>query len=232
MNDDLTKKKNDYLLELALEEQLESDEEMQAYQLDPENAHTFSEEHNRKVDKIQKRAEKQNTIPKLFPKKRPRAVVCLCFALTISVLTVTRVEAFRLPLIRFFTEVKEKSTKFIFQGENSTNLTKNYQAYEPQYIPDGYNIVEVNEGDGTFYMKFMNDEGTHSYVFCFYANPSASAIDTEEAGVEKVLINKNESYVIEKNNALKILMNKDGHQFYLHGEISPEQAYKIMESIR
>lgn len=232
MNDDLTKKKNDYLLELALEEQLESDEEMQAYQLDPENAHTFSEEHNRKVDKIQKRAEKQNTIPKLFPKKRLRAVVCLCFALTISVLTVTRVEAFRLPLIRFFTEVKEKSTKFIFQGENSTNLTKNYQAYEPQYIPDGYNIVEVNEGDGTFYMKFMNDEESQSYSFWYYDTPSASAFDTEEAGVTKILIAGNESYAIEKNNELRILMNKDNHQFFLRGTLSLDEACEIMESIK
>lgn len=226
------KKKSDYLLELALEEQLESDEEMKAYKLDPESVHTFSDEHNRRVDEIQKRAEKRNLSPKIFPKKRLQAVVCLCFALTISVFAVTRVEAFRLPLIRFFTEVKEKSTKFNFQGENNTNLTKNYQAYEPGYIPDGYNIVEVNEGDGTFYVKFMNDEETQSYVFCYYDNPSASAIDTEEAGVEAVLINENESYVIKKNNQLKLLMTKDGHQFYLHGNIPLDQAYKIMESIK
>ena len=41
MNDDLMKKKSDYLLELALEEQLESDEEMNAYKLGPENVHIF-----------------------------------------------------------------------------------------------------------------------------------------------------------------------------------------------
>ena len=32
MSDDLKRKKSDYLLELALEEQLENDGEMQAYQ--------------------------------------------------------------------------------------------------------------------------------------------------------------------------------------------------------
>lgn len=232
MNDDLMKKKSDYLLELALEEQLESDEEMNAYKLGPENVHIFSDEHNRRIDEIQKMAEKRNFFPKIFPKKRLRAAVCLCFALTISVFAVTSVEAFRLPLVRFFIEVKEKSTKFIFLEVDTTNLTKEYQAYEPRYIPDGYNIVEVNEGNGTFYMKFINDEETQSYVFCYYDNPSASAIDTEEAGVEAVQINENEAYVIEKNNELKVLMNKDGHQFYLHGDIPLEQAYKIMESIR
>lgn len=232
MNDDLMKKKSDYLLELALEEQLESDEEMKAYKLDPESVHTFSDEHNRRVDEIQKRAEKRNLSPKIFPKKRLQAVVCLCFALTISVFAVTRVEAFRLPLIRFFTEVKEKSTKFNFQGENNTNLTKNYQAYEPGYIPDGYNIVEVNEGDGTFYVKFMNDEETQSYTFWYYDTPSASALDTEEAGVAKILIAGNESYAIEKNNELRVLMNKDNHQFFLRGTLSLDEACKIMESIK
>lgn len=232
MNDDLMKKKSDYLLELALEEQLESDEEMKAYKLDPESVHTFSDEHNRRVDEIQKRAEKRNLSSKIFPKKRLQAVVCLCFALTISVFAVTRVEAFRLPLIRFFTEVKEKSTKFNFQGENNTNLTKNYQAYEPGYIPDGYNIVEVNEGDGTFYVKFMNDEETQSYTFWYYDTPSASALDTEEAGVAKILIAGNESYAIEKNNELRVLMNKDNHQFFLRGTLSLDEACKIMESIK
>ncbi|WP_125141213.1 DUF4367 domain-containing protein [Clostridium transplantifaecale] len=232
MNDDLMKKKSDYLLELALEEQLESDEEMNAYKLDAESIHTFSDEHNHRVDEIQKRAEKRNLFPKIFPKKRLQAVVCLCFALTISVFAVTRVEAFRLPIIQFFTEVKEKSTKFIFQGENNTNLTKNYQAYEPGYIPDGYNIVEVNEGDGTFYMKFVDDEETKSYTFWYYDTPSASAFDTEEAGVTEILISGNESYAIEKNNELRILMNKDNHQFFLRGTLSLDEACKIMESIK
>lgn len=232
MNDDLMKKKSDYLLELALEEQLESDEEMNAYKLDAESIHTFSDEHNRRVDEIQKRAEKHNLFPKMFPKKRLQAVVCLCFALTISVFAVTRVEAFRLPLVRFFMEVKEKSTKFNFQGENNTNLTKDYQAYEPRYIPDGYSSAEVSEGKGAFFIKYVNSTGTQSYIFYYYGNPSPIAIDTEEAGVSKVLINGNESYVIEKNGNLKILMNKDNHQFYIHGELSLEQACKIMESIK
>lgn len=226
------KKKSDYLLELALEEQLESDEEMKSYKLDPESVHTFSDEHNRRVDEIQKRAEKRNLSSKIFPKKRLQAVVCLCFALTISVFAVTRVEAFRLPLIRFFTEVKEKSTKFNFQGENNTNLTKNYQAYEPGYIPDGYSSAEVSEGKGSFFIKYVNSTGTQSYIFYYYGNPSAIAIDTEEAGVSKVLINGNESYVIQKNDELKVLMNKDNHQFYIHGTLSLDQACKIMESIK
>ena len=47
MSDDLKRKKSDYLLELALEEQLENDGEMQAYQSGNERPHEFSDEHNR-----------------------------------------------------------------------------------------------------------------------------------------------------------------------------------------
>ena len=49
MSDDLKRKKSDYLLELALEEQLENDGEMQAYQSGNERPHEFSDEHNRKI---------------------------------------------------------------------------------------------------------------------------------------------------------------------------------------
>ena len=59
MSDDLKRKKSDYLLELALEEQLENDGEMQAYQSGNERPHEFSDEHNRKIKDILKRAERE-----------------------------------------------------------------------------------------------------------------------------------------------------------------------------
>lgn len=49
MSKDLKQKKSDYLLELALEEQLEQDEDMKKYPLpeDVEHPHVFSEEHEK-----------------------------------------------------------------------------------------------------------------------------------------------------------------------------------------
>ena len=72
MSDDLKRKKSDYLLELALEEQLENDGEMQAYQSGNERPHEFSDEHNRKIKDILKRAEREEN-KKKYRRKRLQA---------------------------------------------------------------------------------------------------------------------------------------------------------------
>lgn len=60
MSKDLKQKKSDYLLELALEEQLEQDEDMKKYPLpeDVEHPHVFSEEHEKRMQEIFKMADK------------------------------------------------------------------------------------------------------------------------------------------------------------------------------
>ena len=57
MNKNFNEKKNDYLLELALEEQLEYDEEMSRYSTDSgtNNLHQFSDLHNKKMKNIFKK---------------------------------------------------------------------------------------------------------------------------------------------------------------------------------
>lgn len=56
MSKDLKQKKSDYLLELALEEQLEQDEDMKKYPLpeDVEHPHVFSEEHEKRMRRFLK----------------------------------------------------------------------------------------------------------------------------------------------------------------------------------
>lgn len=230
MNGDLKKKKSDYLLELALEEQLELDDEMNAYAIDNITPHEFSDEHIRKIEEILKKAE---TKEKRFKRRRKhiQVAVCLVFALSVSAFTVNQVEAFRLPFMRFFSEVREKSTKFGLQGENNFNLTKNFQAYEPQYIPDGFCVVNVKEEKDTFIIEYVNAEENHYYTFYYYNNNLTREIDTEEAGIIETEIGDNEAFMIVKDDELRVWMNEDDCQFFLRGEISIDEALKILNSI-
>lgn len=231
MSDDLKRKKSDYLLELALEEQLENDGEMQAYQSGNERPHEFSDEHNRKIKDILKRAEREEN-KKKYRRKRLQAAACIILILSVSTLTVTRVEAFRLPLIRFFSEIREKSTKLNIQGENNFNLTKKFQEYEPQYIPSGFSVDEVNEGDWSFYIKYSNIESDHIYTFYYFEDSSTKAIDTENADSIETQINGNKTYVIEKSDEVRVLMYKNSDQFYVRGQLPLDEAYNILESIK
>ena len=231
MSDDLKRKKSDDLLELALEEQLENDGEMQAYQSGNERPHEFSDEHNRKIKDILKRAEREEN-KKKYRRKRLQAAACIILILSVSTLTVTRVEAFRLPLIRFFSEIREKSTKLNMQGENNFNLTKKFQEYEPQYIPSGFSVDEVNEGELSFFIRYLNEDKDQEYFFYYFNNLTTKTMDTEEANVVATEINGNKVYMIEKKDEVRVLMYKNMHQLYLRGSIPLEEAYKILESIK
>ena len=231
MSDDLKRKKSDYLLELALEEQLENDGEMQAYQSGNERPHEFSDEHNRKIKDILKRAEREEN-KKKYRRKRLQAAGCIILILSVSTLTVTRVEAFRLPLIRFFSEIREKSTKLNMQGENYFNLSKNFPGYVPPYIPSGFTVVEFDEGEMSFFIRYLNEDNSQEYYFYYFDNLSTKTMDTEEADVVETEIYGNKVYTVEKHNEVRVLMYKNMHQLYLRGSIPLEEAYKILESIK
>ena len=231
MSDDLKRKKSDYLLELALEEQLENDREMQAYQSGNERPHEFSDEHNRKIKDILKRAEREEN-KKKYRRKCLQAAACIILILSVSTLSVTRVEAFRLPLIRFFSEIREKSTKLNMQGENYFNLSKNFPGYVPPYIPSGFTVVEFDEGEMSFFIRYLNEDNSQEYYFYYFDNLSTKTMDTEEADVVETEIYGNKVYTVEKHNEVRVLMYKNMHQLYLRGSIPLEEAYKILESIK
>lgn len=231
-NEKLKRKKSDYLLELAIEEQLEHDDEMNSYN-DMGHAHVFSEEHNKKMQELFKKAEKMERRPRDMKKFRQlvAAVVVVC---CLSTVTVMQVDAFRLPFLQFFSEIKDKSILFGVRKENDYNVTEDFAEYEPKYIPKGFNIANVEEDieSGSFYINYIDDENMQTYSFYFFYATDNKAIDSEDSSVNATTIAGNKAYVIQKNDTVRILMYKDNHQYYLQGSISLDDAYKIMESIR
>lgn len=233
MSEDLSRKKSDYLLELALEEQLEQDAELEKYKSNDAlgNTHIFSDEHNRRMEKICKLADKMENKPKRLRKYRQMAAgfaVILC----ISAYSVTQVEAFRLPMMRFFIEVKEKSTLFGTNRDEGITFTEHLTEYEPHYVPDGFNVEHVDESDNSFIIKYVNVQNKQSYRFMFNGNIGDADVDTEDGVTKRIEINGNQAYIVHEGTKIQALMNKDSHQFFLTGDISYDEAIKIMESIK
>lgn len=231
MNKNLDEKKSEYLLEMALEEQLENDEDMRHWaQVEEENPpHVFSKRHNKRMRKIFRKA-KRVEYYELYRKRALRMVAGFLVIFCASVITVTQVEAFRTPLMRFFTDVKAKSTLFGVEKESKFNLTKNFQKYEPTYIPDGFVVVKVDEHSTWFSIKCENDNGQfYRYYFC--NDVKNFALDTEESAMISTEINGNRASIIQKENEIKIIIYKNDTIFYLEAKLPIEEAYKIMESI-
>ncbi len=233
MGEDLKKKKSAYLLELALEEQLEKDTEMKKYEIIEKTkpAHIFSKEHDERMREIFKMADR---VENRSRKRERYHQIAAGFALFFCVITfsITQVEAFRLPFVHFFMEIKEKSTLFGASKEINHGLTKNYKDYEPYYVPAGFTVLEVHEGEGEFYIKYLNEQKQEIYSYYFFRDIDNTAVDTENGNTVEIKINGNQAYVVQKGAEIRILMNKNNKQFFLNGMIPYEEAIKVMESIK
>lgn len=235
MADELRKKKSDYLLELALEEQLEHDADMVKYQADhkSENPHIFSAQHHKRMKKIFKRADRVEKKSQ-HHRRHMRMAAGVALFVCISAVTITQVEAFRLPVMRYFYDIKEKSTMFgvIKDAEQISN--KSFEVYEPNYVPDGFTVLEVTkyEEDQDFIIQYLNEEKQQEYRFYFFNDLESVAIDTEGGTIEELKINGNQTYLIQKKERIRILMYKNNVQCILIGNIPRDEAIKVMESIQ
>lgn len=230
MNRNLNKKKSDYLLELALEERLEQDQYMQKYKEDGENLHEFSEKYNKRIKKLFKMAEKVER--KAARRQRNyRIAAGVAIFLCISTVVVTKVEAFRLPVVRLFMEIKEKSALIGTEQANKLQLTNAYANYEPAYVPKGYVVVAVEEDEDGFYVKYEEAAGDNWYMFHYWARINVIDADNEEGVVYKENINGRPAIIIQKDDEIRISINVKMQRFYLTGTISYEEAVKIMGSI-
>ena len=230
---DLKQEKTDALLKLALEEQMEQDDYLNQYPSDDEleNPHIFSDEHNRKMKKIIKmalRVERRGERSKQYR----RIAAAIGLVLIGSVTMVTQVEAFRVPMMRFFQKVTEKSTLFGVQKENNFSVTEKFQEYEPQYIPAGFSVAEVKEFEKSFYIRYINNDSSISYIFMFFDSIDNKAVDTENAVSSEKDINGNPVTVIQKDDDIRLLMYKDNHEFCLQGNLGLEEGYNILKSIK
>ncbi len=230
MSENLNQKKSDYLLELALEESLEQDPYMLKYQSAEENVYEFSEEHKERMKKIFKMAEK---VEHRAARKRRNYQIAAGIAvfLCVSTVAVTKVEAFRLPIIRFFMQMKEKSTLIGARTENRLGLSDKYAGYEPSYVPESYTVVEVKEYDNGFHIWYECENGQAWYRYNYWGNKENVDADTENGSVQEEIINGHPAMVVRKGDEIRISINKGTQRFYLNGKIPYDEAVKIISSI-
>lgn len=231
MNEDFKKKKSAYLLELALEEQLENDPEILKFKSEDEleTPHVFSKEHEKKMKEIFRaasRAERRTKNRKYFQRMAAGIAVMLC----LSGFTVMNVEAFRVPVVEFLLDISEKYT-LLQPDTNSQTLTKNFQIYEPTYVPVGFQVVELSEIEDRFSIDYSTEEQLwYTLIFCYNSRPLS--IDTENTSLETYTINGNKAVIIEKNGILNIIMYSGNSYYELMGNISYDEANKILKSIK
>ena len=226
-------KKMECFLEFALEAQLNSDEETNRYKADEDSSdpHIFSSKHEQKMKDIFKLAEKKER--KYRMKRRLHKIVAgaAVFLIAFSVV-ITNVEAFRVPIFNFFTQVKEKSSFFgASSSDNNLKLTQKLADYEPTFVPDGFSVEYVDEADNMYTIQYLNENLGKWYLLTFKKEISSVAIDTENGITEHFKINGREFVRIEEFNDIRVLMYMNGNQYEVIGNIEFDVIVKILKSI-
>lgn len=234
MNEDKKREQSEYLLKWALEEQLKNEGEGDLYLSgqEMEEPHVFSKEHERRMNDIFKMAERTEHAPKRRQRRRRNMQMAAGIAAVfcISTAAVMQSEAIRIPVMNFFTEIKEKST--FFGVDQETYLTEKFQDYEPRYVPEGFAVLQMKEDFDRFSIEYINAETEKRYVFYFYSESVELGVDTENAETEEVQIHGKTAYAVQKGKDIRIVFQIDGKSMYLVGNISLEEAIKVLESVQ
>ena len=205
-------KKDEMILTLALLEQMENDEDLKAFDACADETtgqsgtagqgakpHVFSERHNQRMKEIFKiaaRAEKRRKRRRIVKRAAAGLAACIC----VSTCMVFSSSAFRIPVMNFFTDVKEKYSELVVDKGTKTYVTKNFQEYEPRYVPKGFNVAEVVEEDNFFKIRYVNDNGQWYYFACYEYSHSAN-VDTENAVKKEIETGENNITVYVKEGS-------------------------------
>lgn len=232
MNKKQEQERTETLLKWALEESLETNPDMLKYQSkdDVKDSYVFSEEYEQKLKKLYRMAERKEQRPKRMKKFRNMAAGIVVF-LGISMVTVSQVEAFRVPIMRFFSAIQKESTFFGIRKDDGQKVTEKFQEHEPSYIPEGYMILDVVEGKDYFRITYGDLQDSKQYMFIFQSHKDSVSVDTEEGNYESIEIAEKQAHYIQEGDRIRVLLDDAEHRYYISGNIPLEEVEKVFESL-
>jgi hypothetical protein len=163
-----------------------------------------------------------------------RAAIFLIFIISGFALTTLSVEAFRLRLFNFVTEIKDQYTKIDIK-ENSGPQEENIElhldnTFYPAYMPMDYTLTESQEFGTMRIMIFSNNEGK---VIEIAQSPIGTSfqVDTENAVTSEVEINNVKGILIVKGNVRTLIWTIDQTALYIIGQIKEVEIIRIAENV-
>jgi len=216
--------------EKSLDELLTSLPEMSAL----EGKYEFSAEHQRKMNRLFLKAERQNRTEndgwEKFCRFSYNAVAVICMFFTVFALAAFTVPPLRTAIANYVLEYNEKYIKIdITSDDNQSSYAK--QEYEPGYIPDGYALSEIKQMGQTLSIEYINDYG-QTIRYARYTGDVNITLDNEGSDFKEIYINGMKGYSTEKKGLVNIVFHDGIYTYTLISEASFEETFKITESIK
>ncbi|WP_313370747.1 DUF4367 domain-containing protein, partial [Sedimentibacter sp.] len=127
------------------------------------------------------------------------AVLTIGFAVTFST-----VEAFKITVINFIIEQKEKFSLISLSEDNNISVpTELKEKYYPHYLPEGYEIESTFITDSGVEISYINNNN-EIINYCYFSKDGTVGIDTENRTETSVLINGLNGSIFSKNEHMML----------------------------
>lgn len=211
----------------ALREALDTytKEEAEKLVVPPEFEHTFSPEFEASMKQLIGKQNKPyykyiNTVGK-------RVAGIAVIMLTCLIVALFSVKSLREPFIDFVVKTYEKFTSLFVDKEDDTT---EFKVMLPQYIPEGYEIINQNDYGNSYVCEYICNNKT--LIYTQESNSfSKITVDTEKIIYNRAYINSLEGVYYENKKINCIVFSDGTYSFSISGCLSKEELIKIAESI-
>jgi hypothetical protein len=191
--------------------------------------YTLTQEFEKKMSRLfvlQKKRERNIRIRK--PAAKIAAVLFIFFS--VSIITIMNVEALRVNVLNFISEVKDKSTT-IYIGQNKETIPEVTGIYLPSYLPKDYVAVSLDKVNDYYIAIYKNSEGDILQLQRLPGGFSAG-VDSEDSYNEQLIINGESAEYFLKNNIGMLVFRYNGNIFLLSAPLFKDELIQIAESMK
>jgi len=103
---------------------------------------------------------------------------------------------------------------------------------EPEYIPNGFKKIEVDELYTIRIISYENEKGDVIIYQQNYITNGKIILDTEHANIENVKINNYQGQIISKNETNQLVWLSEEYYFNILPTLEKEELIKIAESLK
>jgi len=193
--------------------------------------HTFSNEFEAKMKKLQKKSKiKYIYIFNLQIRRIAVVAVCIIVIFTASM----SIEAVRTPIIKFCVTIYEKFSSILFYNDDDGELTLPTTLevlYSPDFIPAGYTLYEDTGDDIIRELIYANKDG-NEIDFRQYVLATGITINTEGIITEIIFIHDYQGLFYSNKGKNVIIWHDDYYGYLVRGTIEKELLQKIAESVK
>lgn len=207
----------------------------------PDNSkieHTFSEDFERKMNKLISSFDKNGIRTPFFRNTLAKAAVIilsLCLgAFSLVMISPNARAAFK----NTVTEIYENHLKFFFVSDDETVLDfSDYQRTTAEYIPEGFVLKEIyNEYEAVGY-RYENEEENLSYdIYVSLNDGLAVHTDKDNSNVEEITVSGRNAYLISGKTEEKpystLMVAGNKITVTIYGQLNKEEIIKIGKSLK